>query len=432
MKKVNKKIAQLKQPTERLKKHVAAIHTNGSLSLLERKMANVLLLNAYEELLTKRSHSIKVQLLSTMLGWNESNNTERLKLALESLASTPITFNEMKDGKESWRVMSMISYGHIEGGICTYRYDEYLAERMFDPEIYATINLGIQRKIDGSYALSLYENCLRYKSVGSTGWWDLQLFRRLVGAENDYYDDFRRLNSKIIKNAVSEINKVTDIHIEPEFKKLGRKVTGLRFTIAENSQQSLFSPEDLDEYAEIRESDTFKSLRNHGIGERLAILWVLQDEGRAKKVIEYVESKAIQKQVKGSTAGYIRKLIEEKAEVGKSKFEKNLEQEVNKNASEEKLKQSKKQLDSLKNTFLREKTNSLIKSLTIESKHQLILEYKESEGAGRTKSLNIDKVTFSDSVEKLEFRIWLHKRFAQTIIPSEFEEWLKIKKMSHI
>jgi hypothetical protein len=64
MKKKSKRLIQIKQQNERLKKHVAAIHSSGDLSLLERKMANVFLLNAYDDLLIKRSHSINVQMLS--------------------------------------------------------------------------------------------------------------------------------------------------------------------------------------------------------------------------------------------------------------------------------------------------------------------------------------------------------------------------------
>lgn len=428
MQKQKKKLQSTNHQNERLKKHVAAIHSSGVLSLLERKMANIFLLNAYDELLTKRSHSINVQLLSQMLGWKESNNTDRLKAALEALASTPLTFNELKDGKESWRVMSMISYGHIEGGVCTYRYDEYLAERLYDPEIYATINLGVQRKLDGSYALALYENCLRYRNIGSTGWWDLELFRRLVGAENEYYNDFRRLNSKVIKFAVQEINKVTDIFVTTEFKRMGRKVVALKFLVTENPQQTLLSSEDLDEYADIRKSEIYQKLRDHGIGERLAILWVLQDEQLAKQVVDYVESKAKKKLVKGSTAGYIRKLIEEKAEVGKSNFETQLEKsnQLQQQAAERNRVEAK--IQSLKTEFLRSKTNEIIKSLSLSEKQQLIQEYEQSGEAGTIESLNFEKATFKNMVERLRYRAWLNKRLTPEFSETEFKIWFQHKQ----
>ena len=44
--------------TTNLKKHAAAIHCSGELSLVERKLSNILLLNAYEDLLTMDVHTI--------------------------------------------------------------------------------------------------------------------------------------------------------------------------------------------------------------------------------------------------------------------------------------------------------------------------------------------------------------------------------------
>jgi len=41
-----------------LKKHVGAIHIRNSLTLLQRKVANVLLLNAYENLLSRETQSL--------------------------------------------------------------------------------------------------------------------------------------------------------------------------------------------------------------------------------------------------------------------------------------------------------------------------------------------------------------------------------------
>ena len=39
-----------------VKKHVAAIHLSGKLSLLQRKLPNVLLLNAYDTLTSQTPH----------------------------------------------------------------------------------------------------------------------------------------------------------------------------------------------------------------------------------------------------------------------------------------------------------------------------------------------------------------------------------------
>jgi hypothetical protein len=412
---------------DQVKKHVAAIHTSGEMSLLERKTANVLLLNAYDSLLTRRTHTLPVKHLCAMLGWDESNNIERLQDVLIKLASTPIEFNMMEDGKEVWRVMSMLSYGEIKGGSCTYRYDEYLAERLYDPEVYATINMGVQRRFEGGYALTLYENCLRYRTVGSTGWWELDRFRRIMGADAELYNDFRRLNERVIRPSVKEINRISDIQLEPEFQKHGRKVSAVRFLVTENPQQTLLKPMIEDNHAAIRESEIFKRLLDHGIGERLAILWILQDEERAKSVVEYVEAKARKKQVKGSTAGYIRSLYESDAVVGKTPFEEKKERETKAKIEDKQHKAQEKRRAELEAEYLRERTSEAVNALSIDDKRAWAQRYIEEAGVEKAKSYNAETAEFRDRLERIQFLGWLRKQLAPKIKPAEFKAWLKAK-----
>ncbi|WP_448506390.1 replication initiation protein [Immundisolibacter sp.] len=422
-----KALKTLKPPNEQVKKHVAAIHTSGVLSLLERKMVNVLLLNAYDALLTRRTHTLPIKHLCAMLGWDESNNIERLQDVLRKLASTAVEFNMMEDGKEVWRVMSMLSYGEIKDGICTYRYDEYLAERLYDPEIYATINIGIQRRFEGSYALTLYENCLRYKVVGSTGWWELNRFKKIVGASAAVYDEFKYLKRDVIIKPVEEINRISDIQLVPEFQKQGRKVIAVRFFITENPQQTLLKPVIQDDHEAIRESEIFKRLLEHGIGERLAILWILQDEERARRVVEYVEAKAKKKQVKGSTAGYIRTLYESDAVVGKTPFEEKKAQENQGKIAEEQRKASEARRSALEAEFLRERTNEAVNALSLDGKRAWVRDYIDEVGNEKAKTYNAETADFRDTLERIQFLGWLRKRLAPKMKHSEFKAWLKAK-----
>ena len=415
---------------EQLKKHVAAIHTSGELSLLERKTANVLLLNAYDALLTRRTHTLPVKHLCAMLGWDESNNIERLQDALRKLESTSIEFNMMEDGKNVWRIMSMLSYGEIKDGTCTYRYDEYLAECLYNPEIYAIINIGVQRRFEASYALTLYENCIRYKAVGSTGWLELERFRRIMGADAVLYDDFYRLNERVIKPSLKEINRVSDIQLAPEFQKQGRKVSAVRFLITENPQQTLLNPVIQDDHTAIRESELFKRLLEHGIGERLAILWILQDEARARQVVEYVEAKALKKQVKGSTAGYIRTLYEGDAVVGKSPFEAKKAQEDQAKIEEERQKVLAKRRSELKAEFVRERTNEAVNALSLADKCAWAGHYIDEVGNEKAKTYNAKTAEFRDALERIQFSGWLRKRLAPMIEPSEYKAWLKKKELN--
>ena len=416
-------------PVETVRKHVGAIHTSGDLSLLERKTANVLLLNAYQHLLTRRTHKIPVPLLCAMMGY-DSNDVDKLKEALRKLASTTIEFNVMEDGKEAWQVMSMISFGEIKAGVCTYRYDEYLAERFYDPEIYATINLAVQRKFDSGYALTLYENCLRYKAVGSTGWWDIERFRNIMGATAPMYDEFKNLSRVVITKPVEHINRVSDNRIEPEYKKTGRKVTGVRFAITESPQQSLLSNEATDQYADVREHPTYKRLVEHSIGDRLAIYWVTQDEQRARSVVDYVENKDKKHQVKGSTAGYIRRLIEDKADVGPTAYQRKKQEAARSQATEDDGKKRERFLAELEEEYLRHLRSTAIKVMTVAERHEHAMAWLQTEkGRGHEADYDPAKADFKAATNKANFnQVYLRQKIQPTVEEGAFFEWVKQTK----
>lgn len=226
----------LHEVRKHVKKHVGAIHINGKLTLLQRKIANVLLLNAYEELLIKEKHQIAVKTLAEVIGF-DSNDHQLIKNALETLAKTIIKWNILdKDGVEEWGVSSMLAHAHIKYGICNYSYSIALREKLYNPEIYARINLDIQKRFASGYALTLYENCLRYRNVGITGWITLEMWRELLGIEANQYALFKDFNKRVLKPAIQEINETSDILLSTEYKREKRKVTALKFHIQDNPQ----------------------------------------------------------------------------------------------------------------------------------------------------------------------------------------------------
>jgi hypothetical protein len=177
---------------ESVKKNVAAIHVSGKLSLLQRKLSNVLLLNAYDTLVSQPKHRIDARTLCLMIGYN-SNDMDTLKQALRGLAETVAEWDMLDDkGRQEWGVSALLSYAKLKGGVCEYAYSPALAEKLHDPKVFALINLNIQRRFTSGHALALYENCYRFVRTGSTGWWPLDLFRRLMGVDDSvYYETFQ-------------------------------------------------------------------------------------------------------------------------------------------------------------------------------------------------------------------------------------------------
>ncbi|WP_052245370.1 replication initiation protein [Halocynthiibacter namhaensis] len=178
-----------------LKKHVAAIHIGAKLSLLQRKLVNALLYNAYDGLLTDDEHQISTAVLCEMIGF-DSKNVGYLKGALKGLMETVVEFDVLEeDGERSWEAMVLLPYAKIKGGTCSYRYDRALSEKLYHPDVYSKINLSVLREMNSTHALVLYENCYRFERIGHTAWWDIDVFRKLMAVDTmPSYKPFKALN----------------------------------------------------------------------------------------------------------------------------------------------------------------------------------------------------------------------------------------------
>ncbi len=288
-----------------VKKNVAAIHVSGKLTLLQRKLSNVLLLNAYDTLISQPKHQIDARTLCLMIGYN-SNDVETLRDALRGLAETVAEWDMLDEkGRQEWGVSALLSYAKLRGGICEYAYSPALAEKLHDPKVFALINLNIQRRFSSGHGLALYENCYRFVRTGSTGWWPLETFRRLMGVDGSaYYETFKHLNAKVIKPAVEEVNRTSNIEITPEFAKKGRTVTDIRFRIRENKQLAMF---DIDDGEALRASPVYARLQALGVSDRLARQWMAEHgEAEIAAKLDYVSGQAGVK----SPVGYLRAALE--------------------------------------------------------------------------------------------------------------------------
>jgi plasmid replication initiation protein len=306
MKKELKKQSEDKQI---LKKHVAAIHIGAKLSLLQRKLVNALLYNAYEGLLTARQHQINASVLCEMIGF-DSNNTNYLKASLKGLMETVIEFDVLEDdGKSSWEAMVLLPYVKLKDGVCTYRYEQALAEKLYHPDVYSKINLSVLRDMNSAHALVLYENCYRYVDIAHTPWWDVDVFRKLMSVDQMIsYKQFKLLNRAVIQPAMKEVNELSNIQLELETKRKGRTVTGLRFIIRPNPQLSLVG---MDAEDDITAMPAYRALLAEGISKTLARAWALEyDEAYVFEKLDLASSQAANGKIKSSKAGFLKFAIE--------------------------------------------------------------------------------------------------------------------------
>jgi len=156
---------QVSTPTRGMKrqviKHSSAIQigsSDGDISLVQRKAYNVLLAHAYDNLPQKTSHRMPISDLCRYLNF-DSNNTQHLKTALRGLVRTHVEWNILgADRQQVWGVAAMLSEVQIKQGFCYWEYPSTLRKMLYNPSIYARINLSLQNQISSKHSLILYEN----------------------------------------------------------------------------------------------------------------------------------------------------------------------------------------------------------------------------------------------------------------------------------
>jgi hypothetical protein len=257
-----------------VKKSVSAIHFGGKLTLLQRKLFNALLAHAYDDLIENREHHLPIQLLCEVIGF-DSNNIGYLRESLSGLIRTIVTFDLLGDDADlPWEAMPLLASVKCSDGMCTYRFPRVLAERLYQPNVYTSINLSILREINSTYTLQLYENCVRFAKDGKTPWWTIELFRELLGLEKQSsYRQFKVLNRAVIQPALKEVNALADIRLTLETQRTGRSITSLRFLV-EPAPESADARSDREKSEKLRA--TYDDLAKEGVSPALARTWVAE------------------------------------------------------------------------------------------------------------------------------------------------------------
>lgn len=263
-----------------LKKHVHVIHSYNQFTLVQRKLVNALLYNAYYELPRKSTFEIKTRELCDLIGFN-SRDIASLKRSLKGVLSTIIEWNiidgNSKD-QDKWSATTMLSSAEIYKGVCTYSYNDLLKTLLYKPEMYGNIDMQLMKKFKSNYSLALYENCIRYKKIKQTSWLTFQAFRKLMGVNDSKYKNFKDFKKRVINVAVNEVNDISPIKVCAEINKKDQEI---RFIISKTKITESI-PTNIDDDNEIM----FVLTETFGVANQVA-----------KKLINEYEEKYIKEKI---------------------------------------------------------------------------------------------------------------------------------------
>ena len=358
-----------------LKKHVNAIHCSNNLTLVQRKLFNALLFNAYPDLPHKQTFEIKGKDLYRLIGYN-SKDTGKLKDALLGLITIAIEWNviDCSTGQEKkWKASSILASAELSGGTCSYEYSQVMRDLLYQPEIYGKINIELVSQFKSGYGLALYENCIRYKGLAQTPWFPIEAFRKLMGVFDDKYRAFKDFKKRVLDIGVNEVNSISSIRIVPEIERANQKVTKIRFKLTKAIDDTpMLSNED------IIDNDLSKVLI-----DTFGFSQVMVDEAFAKYEKDYIQEKIeviIQSEsflagkIRG-LAGYLIEALKKDYKLSKSSKAVVEDRRKIKEAKEKDKKQKEEATVAKYNAYISKKINTYITSLTPDQHNDLMSEF---------------------------------------------------------
>lgn len=225
-----------------LKKHADLILCSNPMTLIQRKIFNVLLFNAFPQIKENKQFEISLSDLCMLTGYN-SRNYITLIDAIEGITSLNIKWRIIDSKTKLDDIISascaVITSIYVQNGRCVYKYNDDIKEKLSYPGIYGRLDISTMANMKSSFALVLYEICEKFKNIGYTGWLELSDVRKLMGVkENGYklYVDFER---NVLNKAVNEVNEKTKFNVSFEKQRQGRAVKFIKFVIENKANQIL-------------------------------------------------------------------------------------------------------------------------------------------------------------------------------------------------
>jgi plasmid replication initiation protein len=233
-----------------IRKHVAIIHAYSLMSVLQRKIVNVLLYEAikgnnrvnHQSSVAVECH-IPFYTLSKAVKFN-SNNTQYLKGAIDGLASLKIEWNLLKD--KSPTDISFLNLRVLHGAPTFYQdntlnfsFHKIMLDLVDKPSIYGTLDVDLQSEFESKYGHALYENSTRFVNLQKNKVIQLDTFRKILGVQADKYPSMRELTRNVIAPSVEEVNDRADFVVSLETMKSGRKVTGFEVSVKSKKKSTI-------------------------------------------------------------------------------------------------------------------------------------------------------------------------------------------------
>lgn len=201
------------------------------LTLQDRRVYNLLILNAWDSIGEPKEHRIHKRDLRGSHHTSERVSDSLLRL-MAAVAEVQI---ERADGETYTRrvqLLGMTEEASKGDGLLYYSFPAAVRAIIRESTQWARLEKEVMFSFGSKYALALYELVqkrinLKYKTSEE---FPLERFRGLLGVEGNKLAEFKSLNQRAIQPAVIEVNGLASFSCKVEAIMTGRKVTSVRLS----------------------------------------------------------------------------------------------------------------------------------------------------------------------------------------------------------
>lgn len=233
-------MSEIKQDIVKSNALIEAVYNPGSVYQMRLLMAALLQVKAKEKIDYKTRYYISANALADMTGSAAKNNYKELRKAAKDLMETTVHIKDDVYGNPLERTLrinlvSSCEYGDGEGQVGL-RFTEEIIPYVSDlKKRFTQYQAKYVMPMRSSYGIRLYELCLQW--LGDEREFSVEEFKVMFGLENKYAR-LDKLKEKVIKPALDDINKHSDIRVSFGQRKAGRKVTHFQFRITRSAKAS--------------------------------------------------------------------------------------------------------------------------------------------------------------------------------------------------
>lgn len=341
---------------------------------------------------------------------------EQIKDAAQTLFNRYVVWHghSARSGKpEVMKVRWLSAASYIDGeGVIKLRFAQDMVPHITRLEAcFTRYQLQQVAGMSSVHAIRLYELLMQWGSAGQREI-ELAWLKCALELENEY-SSIKNFKKRVIDVALAQINAHTDLTVGYTQRKTGRNVTHFLFTFAPKAAAPAgIRPETPPPDA--APDSLFQRLRRHGIGAQLARRWIAADPVRTEARLDYVEARAAQGLIHGSTAGYLRRLWDSEAEVGPSAF--TAEQAAQRAVAEadQRRAEALRRAEADAALAAQDRAVAALRALSPAQREDFAAAYRAGDGAARAASWDAERGDFADPLERLPFQAWLRRQLAES------------------